>query len=474
MNRRWLVGLVGLLGLWLLAGSAHAEPPPNIVILLADDLGWNDVGYHGSEITTPTIDRLADEGVKLERFYAAPLCSVARASLMTGRHPFRYGLQGGIVKEWSTHGLAQSERTLADALQSAGYTTHLLGKWHLGLTEAAQRPLQRGFAHHYGSYGGSLDYFTHRKFGALDWHRDERAIDEPGYATELIGREAVRVIGAHDTRAPLFLLVSFNAPHRPLQVPKADLARFAHIRAQKRRTYAAMVASMDDQIGHIVTALEARGLRERTLIVFASDNGATPLAGGSNHPLRGLKGGLYEGGIRTPALVNWPGTLQGQRAIETPIHLNDLYPTLLGLAGAPAEQPLPLDGRDVWPMLARGAPSPHGEELLLYLWPAGAALLQGDYKLVLSRRSKQAAFKTELFDLAADPREAHDLSAAQPERVASMTARVDHYRAQAVPALENVPRMPKGYPVPEVWGASEADMARGAASSRAAPESAAD
>ncbi|MHC4549262.1 MAG: arylsulfatase B [Planctomycetota bacterium] len=444
------------LAIWLVAfgaTTAEAAPRPHIVLFLADDLGWRDVGFHGSEIKTPHLDRLAASGARLEQFYVQPVCSPTRSSLMTGRYPIRQGLQVGVIKPWARHGLPLNERTLAQALQEAGYRTAITGKWHLGLHEPAYLPTRRGFDHQYGHYCGALDYFTHLRNGGLDWHRDDQALEEKGYTTQLIAREAVRLIGKHDPSRPLFLYVPFNAAHTPLQAPDEYVRRYRDLPRRRRRIFAAMVTCMDDAIGAVLGALEKRRMRENTLVFFASDNGGAPAA--DNGPLRGRKGTLYEGGVRVPALISWPGKLKPGSVVRAPLHIVDLYPTLLKLAGASLEQPLPLDGMDVWVTLAGDAPSPR-REILHNLEPHRAALRRGDWKLVLSGRDvfgAAAGVTTELFDLAADPYEKNNLAAKHPQKVKELSVRLKQYAKEAVPPKnQGRRRRPADFKTPKVWG----------------------
>src|SRR3954454_15926984 len=215
MNRIFLAVAVACV---LVSNGFAADPPkPNIVFLLADDLGYGDVGWHGGDIRTPHLDRLAAAGARLEAFYVQPVCSPTRAALMTGRDPMRHGLPGGVVRTWAQYGLPLEERTLAQALQEAGYFTAICGKWHLGHFQRAYLPTSRGFLHQYGHYNGALDYFTHERDGGFDWHRNDRVCRDEGYTTVLLGNEAVDVIGKHQQSRPLFMYVPFNAPHTPLQ-----------------------------------------------------------------------------------------------------------------------------------------------------------------------------------------------------------------------------------------------------------------
>ena len=274
---------------FLVAGAAlssETAPRPHIVYLLADDLGSADVGFHGGDIRTPHLDALAASGTRLEQFYVQSVCSPTRAALMTGRYPFRLGLQVGVVRPWAQYGLPLEERTLAQALREAGYETAIVGKWHLGHFAPEYLPTRRGFVHQYGHYNGAIDYFTHIRDGGFDWHRDDRVLHEEGYSTELIAREAVRILSEHDTERPLFLYVPFNAVHAPHQVPDKYRQPYAHL-AEPRQTYASMVAAMDEAIGQIVGELERRDLRHRTLVVFHSDNGGpSPGVVTNNGPLR--------------------------------------------------------------------------------------------------------------------------------------------------------------------------------------------
>jgi arylsulfatase A-like enzyme len=450
---RWLCVLF-----CLTASTFAAEPSkPNIVFFLIDDLGYTDVGFHGSEIRTPNIDRLANAGAKLEAFYVQPVCSPTRAALMTGRYPMRHGLQVGVVRPWAQYGLPLAERTLPQALQFVGYETAICGKWHLGHFQRDYLPTKRGFAHQYGHYNGALDYFTHVRDGGFDWHRDDKECRDEGYSTVLIGTEAAKRIEQRDKQKSLFLYVPFNAPHSPLQALPEHLALYENIEKKQRRTYAAMVHAVDEQIGKISAAVEEQGLTANTLFIFSSDNGGPTGLGATNGKLRAGKGTLYEGGTRVAAFATWPAHIRAGTVVTEPLHMVDWYPTLLKLAGANLDQPLPLDGRDMWATIAQGAKSPH-EEILLNTTPNNGAIRVGDWKLVVAghasdeggRKGKRAASGVELFNLIDDPTESKNLADAHPDKVRDLRSRLDHYAQQAVP--------PKAAPkaadfvTPKVWG----------------------
>lgn len=449
--------------------AATAAPRPNIVFILSDDHGWADVGWHGPTIKTPHLDRLAAAGAILEHFYVQPVCSPTRAALLTGRYPMRHGLQVGVVRPWAHYGLPLEERTLPQMLQAAGYTTAITGKWHLGHFDPAYLPTRRGFDHQYGHYNGNIDYFSHERDGGFDWHRDDRVNRDEGYSTHLIAREAVRLIQEKPADQPLFLYVPFNAVHAPHQVPDSYKAPYAAL-PEPRRTYAGMVAAEDEAIGQIVAALEAKGLRQNTLIIWSSDNGGpSPGRVTSNGPLRAGKGTLYEGGVRVCAFATWDGHIKPGTIVQAPLHIVDWYPTLARLAGASLTQKLPLDGRDAWAAITSGAPSPH-DAILLNTTPTSGALRLGDWKLVLngsthdsedaetpnpaptkkSARKKSAEDAVELFNLAQDPYEKTNLASAQPAKVAELRARYATFAAQAV-APQVHPRDP-AFQVPKVWG----------------------
>ncbi len=391
------------------------------------------------------------------------------AALLTGRYPMRYGLQVGVVRPWAQYGLPLEERTLPQALREAGYETAITGKWHLGHVRPEYLPTRRGFEHQYGHYNGALDYFTHIRDGGFDWHRDDRVSRDEGYSTHLIAHEAVRRIEAHDRSRPLFLYVAFNAVHAPHQVPEKYKAPYASL-AEPRRTYAGMVAALDEGVGQIVDAIDRAGLRSNTIIVFSSDNGGpAPGQVTSNGPLRARKATLYEGGVRVPAFVTWQGHVDAGKVVNAPLHIVDWYPTLLKLAGANAGQSLAIDGLDAWPTITRGEPSPHNE-ILLNSTPTGGAIRVGDWKLVLSGTTagnepanaaeaaaapaKSAAGQpVELFDLARDPYEQHDLAAKNPQKVQELRRRYNAFARQAAKPL-SAPQVP-GFRSPRVWGESD-------------------
>lgn len=451
--------LAGMLLFLVSCSSTDGTPvstpsKPNIVIILADDMGWGDVGYHGSEIKTPAIDKLAASGVRLEQFYTASLCSPTRACLMTGRHTMRYGFQEGVVRPWADYGLPVTERTLAQALKDAGYSTSICGKWHIGHNDPTYLPTRRGFDHAYGLYNGAIDYFTHMRDEGLDWHRNDRPLEEDGYATTLIAREAIRVIENHDSANPLFLYVAFTAPHQPLQAPAEYIEQYPRISNPQRRRYAAMITCMDDAIAEIIASLDKRGMREKTLVLFLSDNGAEARIG-DNGPHRGWKGELHEGGIRVAALANWPGTL-GPRVVSEPLHIVDIFPTLLALAGAPARKEPPLDGIDIWKTISEGAATER-REILLEISPIRGAIRAGEWKLVYNghlngvETAKRGPDRYELFNLNTDPGEAQDVSQRRADIAGELRRRLDAYGAQSVPPFYASDKMPPGYRAPKYW-----------------------
>lgn len=263
-----------LLALLLTAAVAHAADKPNIVVILADYLGNADLGYRGSTIRTPNLDALAQGGVRLESYYGQQLCTPARAGLMTGRYPMRYGLQSFVILPGHTYGLPTDETTLPQALKQAGYTTAMVGKWHLGHADRKYWPQNRGFDHFYGNLVGEVDYFTRERGGIVDWQRNGKFLKEEGYHTELIGDEAVRLIERQDPKKPFFLYVASLAVHTPLQARKADVDAYLGVfDNEEKRAYAAMLTGLDTQVGRIVKALETKGMRENTIIFFTADNG---------------------------------------------------------------------------------------------------------------------------------------------------------------------------------------------------------
>ena len=419
LNRRtFLAGVAGF--------AAATQAPPNVLFIVADDLGWADVGYHGSALRTPNIDRLAREGAELHQHYVAPVCSPTRAALLSGRYCSRFG----VTSPQATQAFPFGTVTMASALKARGYETCITGKWHLGsLPEWGPRKF--GFDRSYGALGGGTGPWDHRyKSGPYtrNWHRNDEYVEEQGHVTDLIAREAIRFVEMR-RRAPFFLYLPFTAVHHPLDEPAEWLAANKHI-DERRRQYAACVQHMDDAVGRVVAALEKSGARKNTLVVFTSDNGAMGQAAsdleaypgryqsgllGENQPLRGHKGQLYEGGIRVPAFVNWPGRIPKGR-INAPVHAVDWVPTLSKLAGYEPERDLRWDGQDVWPLLTGQQARPAPRELY-WKGPGGRAYAarSGDWKLVV----QEAA---ELFHLGEDPNEQRDRAAAEPAVVARLQA----------------------------------------------------
>jgi arylsulfatase A-like enzyme len=432
----------------LSAGSAER---PNIVFILADDLGSFDVGWRGGEIKTPHLDKLALAGARLEQFYVQPVCSPTRAALMTGRYPMRYGLQVGVIRPNARYGLPLEERLLPQALREAGYTTAMVGKWHLGSFESNYWPNARGFDSWYGHLFGAIDYFKHTRDDKHDWFRDGEPNHDEGYSTHLLAREAVRILRDHPTHKPLFLYVAFNAVHAPLQVPAEYKKPYERL-PEPRRTYAGMVAALDEAVGQIASAIDESGRRKNTLIIFCSDNGGPrPGTVTSNNPLRAGKTTLYEGGVRVAAFAAWEGHIP-PGTVTTPLHIVDWYPTLLKLAGASPRQKLPLDGVDLWPCLTAGKPSRH-KEILLNSTPTVGALRMGDWKLVVHNTadtiaSRRRANRTagafaprsdELFNLVEDPQEKNNVAGAQPDRLRKLRSRYDELARQAAPPKNRNP-----------------------------------
>lgn len=417
----------------LVCGCAVSAATPNVVLILADDLGWNDVGFHGAKNKTPHLDRLVKTGVELTHQYVNPMCSPTRAALLSGRYASRFGVtaaQNNRAYPWDTV-------TLAAALKSAGYDTALAGKWHLG-SDPDWGPQKYGFDHSYGSLAGGCGPYDHRyKTGPYSrtWHRNGKLIDEEGHVTDLITREAVTWLeGRKDRKKPFFLYVPYTAVHIPIDEPKKWLDLHPDVKEASRRQHAASVSHLDDAVGQVVAAVERIGASKETLIVFFSDNGAPPNArnddqaypngdryppgpaGGSNVPLRGQKTQLYEGGIRVPALAYWPGVLKPGRC-EQVMHAVDWMPTLCGLAKVKLEKSLSWDGMDTWPAIVGERKA---EARTLY-WTGvqnrTAAVREGKWKLIVHRAAKGEAEKRELFDLMADPYEKKDLAGEQPGEV---------------------------------------------------------
>ena len=461
-NSRWfyqalMLSLILVASLFNHAQAAvNKSSPPNIIVILADDLGWNDVGYHGSEINTPNLDRLAAEGLELDRFYAQPTCSPMRAALMTGKSPKTLGISRAIAKNQKV-GLDLSEIILPQRLNSLGYRSLMVGKWHLGNYTPAYAPLARGFEHFYGFLSGGIGYWDHNHGGGHDWQRNGKTVREEGYATHLLGDEAVKLIEQYQFQQPLFLYLAMAAPHMPNEAPQSSIDEYASISNPNRRIHAAMVTELDTQIGRVIDALEKQQMLDNTLILFASDNGGlrgdspegasairrlgklgdfffgrpVPMSvleefakfafdgGSDNGLLRGTKTSTLEGGVRVPALLWWPEQISAGTYPEF-ISASDILPTLLEAVGGSQSIPEGIHGASQWRSLVKGEPTPKPDYLVTGF--DNTALYQPPWKLITGDR-------VELYDVFADPTESNDMAALYPERVVQMQKIIEQWPA---------------------------------------------
>ncbi len=440
---RWVV----LSALALFCGPAWASDSlPNIVVILADDLGWKDVGYHGSEIETPHIDRIAREGIELDRFYVQPTCSPTRSGLMTGKSPMRLGINQPLGKN-DAMGLPLDETILPEYLARQGYQSVMAGKWHLGNFTPNHFPHARGFESFYGYLNGGIGYWNHNHGGGHDWQRNGVTLREEGYATRLLTDEAVRLLRTRDRDRPTFLYLAYGAPHLPNEAPEETVARYAAIERPARRLHAGMVSELDAGIGRVLDTLAAQGMLENTIILFSSDNGGLvrdalpapllkfsdiflrvfdrpiPFLGleflvsntvdgaSDNTPLREGKGSVHEGGARVPAAIWWPGQLEGRRH-KAFMTISDVLPTLLEAIGAEHSIPSDLDGRSQWSALA-GQGEATTADYMISGSPFGEALYRAPWKLILGDDSA-------LYNVFADPLETKNVAESHPEIVRAM------------------------------------------------------
>lgn len=412
---------------------------PNILIFLVDDAGWGDFGYHGSAIRTPTVDALAREGVELDRFYTCPVCTPTRAAMMLGCPPSRFGLTSAVSSTSKEVVIPKDRMNLARLLRDNGYDTALTGKWHLGNVVPDLIPNAYGFNHSYGFLGPGVDYYTHRSWGDVqNWHRNGEFIEEEGHATDLITNEALSFLREkRDTLKPFFLYVSYNAPHVPIQEEEKWVAPYRGIMEdESRQFYAGMVTHLDDGMRQILEEVERQSLREDTLVLFFSDNGPerpgvvryvqpVPTINtiseygqyGSSGPFRGLKYGLYEGGIRMPAIISWPGHLKPGKVTD-PMIVYDLLPTFAHAAGIDIPDTGLLEGMNIWPSITGNG----GTVERTFYWNMGnlQAVFKDGWKIIHTGGGDLESGQYELFNVIDDPYEKHDLADERQEILEQM------------------------------------------------------
>jgi arylsulfatase A-like enzyme len=410
---------------------------PNIVVIVADDLGYGDLGCYGSKsISTPQLDKMAGNGIRFTQAYAAaPVCTPSRTAFMTGRYPARTTVGLYEPLDWtaadSSVGLIPSTPSLPALLRQSGYTSHLTGKWHLGFT-AASSPLANGFDSFFGYNGGGIDYVSHTDpNGVPDLFIDRETVHLEGYLTHLLTNDAVSFL-YRKHKQPFFLSIQFNAPHWPWQAPGDSAYPLGNNEWKQNGTpqkYAAMVASMDSAIGRILQTLQTTGLSKNTMVIFTSDNGGERFS--DNGGLRERKMQLWEGGIRVPAIVCWPGKIPANKVISTPITHMDFTATILSLAKAKANASFPLDGMDISPWLFRGkAP----DVSRVFYWRVSQR-----YQQKATRMGNWKYLQTEtgeyLFDLASDPYERNSLKVAFPHKLNEMKEMLAAWEKEMLPPI---------------------------------------
>jgi len=411
----------------LLASSfVLAADRPNIIVIVADDLGYADLGCQGSsQAKTPNIDSLAANGARFtDAYVSCPVCSPTRAGILTGRYQERFGHEFNPGPNAPKNfGLPLDQITIADVMKKSGYATGIVGKWHEG-SEPQFRPNRRGFDEFFGFLGGAHPYL---RFGGI-CRNDEPVQDESGYLTDAFAREAVAFVDRHKSH-PFFLYLPFNAVHQPLQVTQNYLDRFPDIRMEKRRKLLAMLSAMDDGVGLLLKKLADEKLTEKTLIFFISDNGGPTQGNGSrNDPLSGVKGEVLEGGIREPFFIKWKSHIKPGQVIDAPVISLDIFPTASAATGAALPNDRTIDGKNLLPMLLGESHDPPHESLY---WRFGAqsAIRTGEWKL---ERVGQHS-PPRLYNLKTDITEKTDLASQQPDRVKQMQADYDAWNKQNEP-----------------------------------------
>ncbi|XP_046578742.1 arylsulfatase B-like isoform X4 [Haliotis rubra] len=465
---RLVASLVVVCTLWVVPATSSVQPP-HIVFIVADDLGWNDVGFHNPQMITPNIDSLARQGVILNSSYVQPVCSPSRNCFMTGYYPYHTGLQHDVIFPLIPGYVPANFTMLPQKLKELGYATHAVGKWHLGFCNWKYTPTMRGFDSFLGYYNGAEDYYTRVRDDGFDFRFNKtvaRNYSGP-YSAMTFASRAEEIIRTHDKTKPLYLYLPFQSVHEPLQVPQRFEDMYRNITTKQRRTYCGMVSALDEAIGNITQALRDSGLIDNLLLVFTTDNGGPTYAGANNLPLRGAKTTLWEGGTKGTAFVYSKTLLKKLKYTNTGmIHAVDWFPTLLHLAGG---RPDPgLDGVNQWDMLSKNWPSNRLEFVYnIDDLRNNSAIRYGDMKLIYGKpgdfndwyplprldeifqMDKKTWPQYQLYNLTADPTERHNLATKFPDLLASMKQRLEGWRQSMVPA-HYPPRDPKGDP--KNWG----------------------
>jgi len=427
---------------------------PNFIVIMTDDQGYGDLSCMGApDFRTPHLDRLAASGVRFTNWYSnSPVCSPSRASLLTGRYPGNAGVRAILAGHRTASGLPQSTPTLATVLRGAGYRTRMAGKWHLGLLDGS-RPNDHGFEDWFGFLAGCIDYYSHIFYWGMNrggagndpthdlWHNTDEVWDNGRYFTEVITEKAVGYIRECSAQEePFFLYISYNAPHYPMHAPQKYMDRFAHL-PWDRQVMAAMLSAVDDGVGEIRAELERQGILEDTVIYYQSDNGPSretrnwldgtqdPYYGGTAGKLKGHKFSLYEGGIRIPALLSWPGHIPSEQVIDEVGAAMDIFPTFLKLAGIAVDD-YEVDGSEIWQMVTERGPSPHTD--VYWELEGQTAVRRGPWKLVMHGQLVEGApseDEVHLANLDDDMGERHNLAAQEPELTAELREAAQRWRA---------------------------------------------
>ena len=459
-------------------------------MIVADDLGWNDVGYHGGDIDTPSLDQLAEQGMQLDRFYTTPICSPTRAALMTGRNPMRLGVAYGVILPWDNTGIHPDEHFMPESFKAAGYQTAMVGKWHLGHAQQTYHPNERGFEHFYGHLHTEVGFYPpFSNQGGKDFQINGQSIDfegerEAGYETFLLAKEVSRYIKERDKDKPFFIYMPFIAPHTPLDAPQAlqdkykeintdlkpsrspdtdDTRKLSKLMGMKsaRPMYAAVVDAMDQAIGQVLETLDQEQITDNTIVLFFSDNGgaAYSVGGADNVPLRGGKGDTYEGGIRVVSLMKWPGKIPAGKKMDQIMTAMDVFPTLAQAANVKPLNKRDFDGKSLWPSITKGKKAPRKD----YVFFASETPIYGhfnitvfndEWKLIQIVDQDQLETKVvhKLFKIAEDPYEYNDLSEQHPQVVAKLAKEIQHWRAlYPINGTRSQLVPPPGWRAPKDW-----------------------